>query len=279
MARAKNLQALTDEIKRKHPGVVIYGIGDAAHQDGLSDHNEDDMPARNAAQSDADTNPEHRAIDVMLGPNFTKGDADQLVLSLVRDPAARARLFYIIWDGRIWSRSYGWVARQHSGDPHRDHPHISGWAADDENPSGWPAIGNTPQEDNVSLLDELVTIDTDIANLSEGYVKAGQKIPYRRFVQLDFSLGQRDFKTSLANKAAITALAAELHTVHTELAAVKELLLKGDGDPDFAAFVAKIEEEANKTRLYAEELLKKDKAAETKREKLLGEAWLASVVE
>jgi hypothetical protein len=279
VARAKNLQVLTEEIKRKYPGVVIYGIGDAAHQDGLSDHNEDDMPAKNAAQSDADTNPEHRAIDVMLGPYFTKANAEQLVLSLVRDPAARARLFYIIWDGRIWSRSYGWVARQHSGDPHRDHPHISGWAADDENPSGWPAVGNTSQEVNMGALEENVVIGTDIASLSGNYVKAGQKIPLGRFIQLIFSHNERDFQTGLANKATLAAVVAEVHKLHTEVAAVKELLLKGDGDPDFATFVNKIEEEANKTRLFAEELIKKDKAAENKREKLIGEAWLASVVE
>jgi hypothetical protein len=275
--RAKNMQALTDDIKSLYPGVVIYGIGDASHQDGISDHNEDDMPARNAAQSDADTNPEHRAIDVMLGPNFSREQAYNLVGALLSDPAAKARLWYIIWDGHIWSRDSGWVRKVHSGDPHRDHPHISGLASDDENAAGWPAI-RVQQEDHV-FLDEIITIDKDIADLSGGYVKAGQKMPMRRFVQLDFSLGQRDFNTSLANKAAITALTAEVHKVHTELATLKELLLKGDGDPDLAAFIAKIEEEANKTRLYAEDLLKKDKAAETKREKLIGDAWLASVVE
>lgn len=145
--RAANLQALTDDIERRWPGVVIYGIGDASHQAGVSDHNEDDMPARNAAQSDPDTRPEHRAIDVMLGPAFTKADADGLVERLVADPLARRRLFYIIWNGRIWSRSDGWVPQAFGGDPHRDHPHISGWAADDENAAPWPAVGDTPEEE------------------------------------------------------------------------------------------------------------------------------------
>lgn len=143
----------------------------------------------------------------------------------------------------------------------------------------WDTDGNTSQEDDMGALDEVIVIGTDIANLSGNYVQAGQKIPLGRFLQLIFSHNERDFQSGLANKKAITAVAAEVHAVNTELAAVKELLLKGDGDPDIATFVAKIEEEANKTRLYAEELIKKDKAAETKQAKLVGEAWLASIVE
>ncbi|MEU5945146.1 hypothetical protein ABZ793_06235 [Micromonospora sp. NPDC047465] len=138
--RARNMQALTDAIKRRHPGVVIYGIGDAAHKLRASDHNEDDLSGSRAAQSDSDNNPEHRAIDVMLGPAFSRADAYGLIDNLVGDPGSRARLFYIIFDGFIWSRSSGWTKRAFDGDPHRDHPHISGWAADDENAAGWPAV-------------------------------------------------------------------------------------------------------------------------------------------
>lgn len=139
--RARNMQALTDAIKRRHPGVVIYGIGDAAHKLSASDHNEDDTVGSKAAQSDADSNPEHRAIDVMVGPAFTKEDGDRLVADLLADPVARARLLNIIWYRRIWSRSWGWTARTYTGsDPHTNHPHISGWAADDENAAGWPAV-------------------------------------------------------------------------------------------------------------------------------------------
>ncbi|MEU4777460.1 hypothetical protein [Micromonospora sp. NPDC023633] len=138
--RARNMQALTEAVKRRHPGVVVYGIGDAAHKLRASDHNEDDLSGSRAAQSDGDSDPEHRAIDVMLGPAFSKADADRLVDDLVSDPASRARLFNIIWNGGIWSRSWGWTRRTFGGDPHRDHPHIAGLAADDENGAGWPAV-------------------------------------------------------------------------------------------------------------------------------------------
>lgn len=139
--RARNMQALTDDVKRRWPGVIVYGVGDAAHKLSSSDHNEDDTPGSRTPQTDADSNPEHRAIDVMLGPAFTKADGDRLVADLLADPEARKRLMNIIWYGGIWSRSWGWTRRTYTGsDPHTNHPHISGYAADDENASGWPAV-------------------------------------------------------------------------------------------------------------------------------------------
>lgn len=144
------MQALTDAIKRRWPGVVIYGIGNEEHQDQPSDHNEDDTPGSRPAQTDADSNPEHRAIDIMLGPAFSKADGDALVAALLADPEARARLLNIIWYGGIWSRSWGWTRRTYTGsNPHTDHPHVSGLAADDENDADWPAVSGGRLEDTL----------------------------------------------------------------------------------------------------------------------------------
>lgn len=156
MARARNMQALTDNIEGEFPGVVIYGIGDRAHAATSSDHNEDDTPGVQAEQSDSDSDREHRAIDVMIGPKFSKQAADQLVALLLANPAALARLAYIIWNGHIWSRRSGWVRREYTGsNKHTDHVHISGLAADDENGAGWPAVkgANVPfsEEDRAVL--------------------------------------------------------------------------------------------------------------------------------
>ncbi|MDG4762376.1 hypothetical protein [Micromonospora sp. WMMD710] len=141
MTRAANMQALTDDVKRQWPGVVVYGIGDAAHKASASGHNEDDTPGSRPELEDADNRPEHRAIDIMLGPKFTKADADALVARLVADPKARARLYYVIWNGYIWSRSNGWRKTKYTGaDQHTGHVHASGWAADDENAGPWPAV-------------------------------------------------------------------------------------------------------------------------------------------
>lgn len=118
MARAANMQALTNDIKSEHPGVVIYGIGDAAHKRRTSDHNEDDTPGSKAAQSDPDNRPEHRAIDVMLGPAMSRAQMYVIINRILNDPRLRARLWYINFENYKWSRSNGWIRSNNSNDPH-----------------------------------------------------------------------------------------------------------------------------------------------------------------
>lgn len=135
------MQALTKDVQDRHPGVVVYGVGDADHKLHISDHNEDDTPGSRPAQEDADSIPEHRAIDVMMGPNFSKEDANRLVANLLSDPSARIRMKFIIFDGSIWSRNLNWQKKTYTGtNQHRTHIHVSGWAPDDENTDGWPAV-------------------------------------------------------------------------------------------------------------------------------------------
>jgi len=139
--RSKNMQTLTVDIKRRYPNTVVYGVGDDAHKTRISDHNEDDTPGSLAAQSDPDNIPEHRAIDVMIGPNFSKTNAQLLVDNLLADPAARIRLQYIIHNGYIWKRTTQWKKTEYKGtDDHSGHVHISGHVSDDENDAHWPAV-------------------------------------------------------------------------------------------------------------------------------------------
>lgn len=135
--RAANMQALTNDFKAEFPGVTVYGIGDEPHKLRISDHNEDDTPGSRAAQSDADTTPEHRAIDVMLGPAISRAQLQAKIDFILADARLRARLWYINFLNWQWSRSNGWVRRDNSDDPHPDHAHFSGWAANDEDSSGW----------------------------------------------------------------------------------------------------------------------------------------------
>jgi hypothetical protein len=139
------MQTLTDQIKERWPGVTVYGVGDAAHRKSRSGHNEDDTPGSLPDQEDADTVPEHRAIDVMLGPAFTHADADTLVADLASHPENRARLTYEIWNGHIWSAKTGFERRVFDGDPHDDHVHVNGLAADDANTDPW-ILGRPPSE-------------------------------------------------------------------------------------------------------------------------------------
>jgi hypothetical protein len=149
--RAPNMQSLTDDSEERHPGIVIYGKGDKAHEATSSNHNEDDTPGVRTPQTDSDSIREHRAIDLMIGPAFTKAQADQYVEDLLSDPKARQRLVEIIWNRHIWTKARDWVQRDYSGkDPHTNHVHVGGDADDDANASSWPTIrngGNMPLND------------------------------------------------------------------------------------------------------------------------------------
>lgn len=154
--RSRNMQVLTDDVKQRHPGVVIYGIGDAAHKKRRSGHNEDDTPGSLPEREDADNKPEHRAIDIMIGPKFTKTQANKLISDLLA--TSKARLIYIIFNGYIWSASNGWAKKPFDGDDHSDHVHASGDPDDDENTTHWltgtptPAPNPTPTKDWMDTL-------------------------------------------------------------------------------------------------------------------------------
>lgn len=159
--RARNMQKLTDEIKLRHPGVTIYGIGDDAHKTRISDHNEDDTAGVRAAQSDEDTIPEHRAIDVMLGEHFTKAQAEDLIHDIVANPTNKPRMQYIIFDRKIRRRVDDYVPETYDGeDDHTNHIHISGRAADDENTADWMSGQAAPEPPTRGY--ELLVVDGDL---------------------------------------------------------------------------------------------------------------------
>lgn len=139
--RSASMAVLDAQLKAQHPGIVIGWIGDAAHAQTVSGHNPDDTPGVRAELSDADSLQEVRSLDPMIGPAFTRTEADQLVHELVSRRQNQTRLFYVIWYDRIWSRDGGWHSKPYQGaDRHINHVHISGWAGDDNNTTPW-AIG------------------------------------------------------------------------------------------------------------------------------------------
>jgi hypothetical protein len=136
--RSANMQVLTNQLKAKYPGVVIYGIGDAAHKLSPSGHNEDDTPGSLPEDQDADSKPEHRALDVMKGNAFSHADAVALVTAMTQVPANQRRLLYVIYNRKIYRRNSGWREENYTGsDPHTSHVHLSGEADDDENTAAW----------------------------------------------------------------------------------------------------------------------------------------------
>ena len=142
--RARNMQALTDDIVRERPGATVWGKGDRAHQSSPSDHNEDDTAGSKPEQTDADGTPEHRAIDIpTLGP-ITWSYLESLRRRLVERPANQRRLRYVILGQSIWRKRNGWKREEYSGEYH-GHLHVSGDVADDENGARWDLETVAPQ--------------------------------------------------------------------------------------------------------------------------------------
>lgn len=101
-------------------------IGDTAHQQESSDHNNDETG--NVPIHDADDIPEVHAIDV--DNNFNESDLTaekvvQFLLSRCRS-GKENRLRYIIYYRRIWRASNGWTQEDYNGaSPHTEHIHFS----------------------------------------------------------------------------------------------------------------------------------------------------------
>lgn len=147
--RSLSMRKLSNELEARYPGIVIGGVGDAAHQLSPSDHNEDDTAGSKPAQSDPDSIAEHRAIDAMLGPAFTRQQAYAVINEILASPINRQRLFYINFENWQWSRSNNWQVRDNSDDPHPGHAHFSGWASEDGNAAPWLTLS---KGDNVQKL-------------------------------------------------------------------------------------------------------------------------------
>lgn len=151
------MQLLTDEVKTRHPGATIYGIGDDAHKTRISDHNEDDTPGVRAEQSDADNIPEHRAIDIMFSAGFNHAAAIDLIDDLRGNEHNRTRMQYIIFDRSIYRRTNDYKQEDYDGDdPHDTHVHVSGRAAFDDDLTPWGVATNAPKPTPSTPVDLVV---------------------------------------------------------------------------------------------------------------------------
>jgi len=101
-------------------------IGDAAHASSSSDHNPDETGA--TPYEDADSVNEVHAIDVDKDLNKSGWSMTKAVGIIVtrHRTGQDDRLQNVIWNGLIWSRSWGWTAREYDGqNPHDKHAHFS----------------------------------------------------------------------------------------------------------------------------------------------------------
>lgn len=126
-------------------------VGDLAHQQGTSGHNPDDYPGVTAERQDADRVAEVRAGDIdrdLRIASILGDDMEKIVQTVVRTPALRKRLIYVIYNRRIWSASNGWREEPYTGpNPHTHHAHFSGNPDYDNDTSPWREIEALVEDD------------------------------------------------------------------------------------------------------------------------------------
>ncbi|AGZ45037.1 hypothetical protein [Actinoplanes friuliensis] len=101
-------------------------IGDTSHAAASSDHNPDETG--NTPYEDADKRNEVHAIDVdhnLRRSGWTMNRCLEIIITRHREGRDN-RLQNVIYNRRIWSRSWGWTAREYTGaSPHTEHAHFS----------------------------------------------------------------------------------------------------------------------------------------------------------
>lgn len=185
-------------------------VGDRAHQASTSGHNPDDTAGSRSEYTDADNTAEVRAVDVdddlrsSLYVTMFK-----VVERIIATPADARRLKYVIYAGRIASKSSGWAWRPYSGaNPHDKHAHFSGDPEFDDDDRPWVVA---QMGADMSLTDGQAKQLADIASRM-GYVDARTEAIFNgRPVVVD-----KQFK----NVGEVNRLAARLTELEKALAAV-----------------------------------------------------------
>lgn len=135
-------------------------IGNLAHQQESSDHNPDETGR--TPYSDADKVNEVHAIDVDNdGPWPTGVTFDKCIQVLVERHRSGKddRLQNIIWNRRIWSRSWGWTARAYTGaSAHTEHGHFSAryTTAQESDTRSWGLL-DLIKEHDMATAEEIAT--------------------------------------------------------------------------------------------------------------------------
>jgi len=137
------LVSLRNEFNKLAPGrdkASDGSIGDTAHQQESSDHNPDETGR--TPYSDADHINEVHAIDVdddLRKSGWTMEKCLEIIVTRHRE-GRDDRLQNIIYNRRIWSRSWGWTARTYTGaSAHTEHAHFSAryTTAQESNTKAW----------------------------------------------------------------------------------------------------------------------------------------------
>lgn len=160
------LQCLFDEINTLAPGrdrASDGALGDTRHAaGGSSDHLPDEQFSA-LRDKDPDSANEVHAIDVDKDLNQPGWSMERIVQTVVlrHRNGLDDRLQNVIFNRRIWSRSWGWTAREYTGpNPHDKHAHFSAryTAAQERDTRPWGLLTPSPVK---STVEEFVMATKD----------------------------------------------------------------------------------------------------------------------
>lgn len=162
-----SLAKLRSEIDARWPGRSRASdgtIGDPNHQRSVNDHN----PVGHPRGPINGTPGAVHAMDITASGVNTAAILDAVI--------GDSRVWYVIYNGRIWSRTYGWVSQPQAGDPHRSHIHISLRSEDqatavaaERDTRAWFVARSTASRPNLSAADTRV--------LQRALIARGYSIP------------------------------------------------------------------------------------------------------
>lgn len=206
-------------------------IGDSAHSSS-SDHTPDE-DSDILRDRDADAKNEVHALDIDSSgpwPDGKGGEAggwfDRTVHAIVdreRDelhsPDVFGRLEYVIWRGRIASRSRDWAWRDYVGpSAHFDHAHFSAryLTRTESDTRPW---GVAEEDDDMALASDMIPMTNSTAAELGGGKKEGDKISAATLLQLAFIHSHRAAVVGASLLSALTALASKDQVDEAKLAA------------------------------------------------------------
>jgi hypothetical protein len=155
------LTTLRDEFNQLAPNrdhASDGSVGDTAHASSSSDHNPDETG--NTPSEDADARNEVHAIDVdddLRRAGWTMNRCLAIIIDRHRT-GVDDRLQNVIYNRRIWSRSWGWTARVYTGsNAHTEHAHFSAryTTAQENDTRPW---GLLAEDDDVSAADVIAAL-------------------------------------------------------------------------------------------------------------------------
>lgn len=184
-------ESLNKKLRKKYPGIVIYGVGDLTHQKRKSDHNPNQFGRVNAE-------------DYMRSVAFTHADATDLCYWLIRDPRTK----YVIYNRRIWEFDTQRWLTYHGDNPHTDHVHHSVHDSADTITGEW----RLEEGKSVAVQDDVWGYDIDPTTNSysaKGWLwTTGQRVEETRQDVNGLVTEIAELKSALATQgAAINALA------------------------------------------------------------------------